>query len=282
MYKPFYKWTLFLILTAISYHHLSGQIHIRTAQVEDISIDNPQELSYLSTGQTIILSNDMLHIDVDAVIQRPTIYWAVQADLNADGQFNLNDPNETFFQTNTGSSTNLMTQIQVPLSVFNAMVNGGVHLRIVVGGNSGFPANQQSISISDNYGGIDFWGACCKIEVGNSSSGNLDENSTNPSQMRSFKKIPTSRNLVTEPIIVLAPNPFDEQTTLTYDLQKTELVSIQLYNNLGQYIKPILPMTTQEAGHYQILINADGLTSGLYFLQIKIGEAFIISQIVKQ
>lgn len=72
------------------------------------------------------------------------------------------------------------------------------------------------------------------------------------------------------------PNPFNPQTIIHYNLKKTDLVKIEIYNALGQKIRTLLEQE-QPAGSHQILWdgrNSTGemVTSGVYFYQISTAE----------
>ncbi len=67
------------------------------------------------------------------------------------------------------------------------------------------------------------------------------------------------------------PNPFNASTSIRYTLAKAGLVNLELYNTLGQRMK-ILVNEFQQAGDYAVKFNADELTSGIYFYQIKAGD----------
>jgi len=64
------------------------------------------------------------------------------------------------------------------------------------------------------------------------------------------------------------PNPFNPQTTIKFDLPKSQQVSLTIYNILGQVIaKPILDQK-YEAGTHELMFNGSALSSGIYLYQI--------------
>jgi hypothetical protein len=67
------------------------------------------------------------------------------------------------------------------------------------------------------------------------------------------------------------PNPFAETTTFNYRLNETGNVSFRIFNANGQLIQTIEQgnMTT---GDHQLVINADQLNNGLYYVQMKTGD----------
>ena len=64
------------------------------------------------------------------------------------------------------------------------------------------------------------------------------------------------------------PNPFNPGTTIEFELPPKENVLIELYNILGQKVKTLLD-TELEIGQHKIEFNAWGLSSGVYFYEIK-------------
>ena len=66
------------------------------------------------------------------------------------------------------------------------------------------------------------------------------------------------------------PNPFNPSTTISYALPKSALVSVKVYNTLGQEVAKLVDEEKQ-AGVYQVRWNAD-VTSGVYYCRIVAGQ----------
>ena len=64
------------------------------------------------------------------------------------------------------------------------------------------------------------------------------------------------------------PNPFNPSTTVTFSLPVNEIVSLSVYNMLGEEIQ-ILQNGFLEAGMYSYNFNAEGLPSGVYFYKLE-------------
>ena len=62
------------------------------------------------------------------------------------------------------------------------------------------------------------------------------------------------------------PNPAKEQTTIQYQLNQSQTVIIELYNNWGQVVKSTT--TTQDAGLHQQQLALSELPAGLYICKI--------------
>lgn len=63
------------------------------------------------------------------------------------------------------------------------------------------------------------------------------------------------------------PNPFNPATTIRYGLPLRSIVTITIYNILGQKIEQVVKKEQSE-GTYEILWNA-GVASGIYFYRIE-------------
>jgi len=65
------------------------------------------------------------------------------------------------------------------------------------------------------------------------------------------------------------PNPFNPSTKITYALPEQGMVTLKVYNTLGEPVF-IENQGTREAGKHDILFNASTLSSGVYFYTIEV------------
>ncbi|MBN1780349.1 SMP-30/gluconolactonase/LRE family protein [bacterium] len=67
------------------------------------------------------------------------------------------------------------------------------------------------------------------------------------------------------------PNPFNPSTMIRFDLCSPEMVTLKIYNSIGEEIETVahghLP-----AGNYQFHWSADGLASGIYLYSLQAGK----------
>ncbi len=64
------------------------------------------------------------------------------------------------------------------------------------------------------------------------------------------------------------PNPFNPTTKISYSIPQSGFVQLNVYDALGNVVKTLVN-ESKDAGYYDIEFNASGLTSGIYFYQIK-------------
>ncbi len=67
------------------------------------------------------------------------------------------------------------------------------------------------------------------------------------------------------------PNPFNPSTTIKFSLPSDELVSLKIYNILGQEVATLLNKD-MKAGSYSVDFNASKLSSGVYIYNIRAGN----------
>jgi hypothetical protein len=95
---------------------------------------------------------------------------------------------------------------------------------------------------------------------------------TNPGDANS---IPTSifdeSNVFTFQLAQNYPNPFNPSTSIRYELKDSRVVTLKIYNSLGQEVKTLVNKL-QSAGIYEVNFNATGLNSGVYFYSFQAGN----------
>jgi Secretion system C-terminal sorting domain/Carboxypeptidase regulatory-like domain len=64
------------------------------------------------------------------------------------------------------------------------------------------------------------------------------------------------------------PNPFNPTTTINYAIKQPGIVVLKVYNIVGQEIQTLVN-GYQSAGRYQVTLNADYLSSGVYFYRLQ-------------
>lgn len=67
------------------------------------------------------------------------------------------------------------------------------------------------------------------------------------------------------------PNPFNPVTQINYDLVKDEFVNITIFDVLGREVNTLVNKD-QKGGKYSVILNAEDMTSGIYFYRISAGD----------
>ncbi len=116
------------------------------------------------------------------------------------------------------------------------------------------------------------------IEVSGSADICSDSLSGNVTGSGSFCSTPTeieSETLTEIPTIFALyqnyPNPLNPSTTISFSIPNEELVSLQVFNSLGEEVAELL-YETKPAGNYSVSFDASELTSGVYFYKISAGD----------
>jgi hypothetical protein len=67
------------------------------------------------------------------------------------------------------------------------------------------------------------------------------------------------------------PNPFNPSTTIRYDLPRTAIVSLRVYDVLGREVA-VLVNEVKEAGRYNAKFDARNMASGFYVYRLQAGN----------
>jgi len=67
------------------------------------------------------------------------------------------------------------------------------------------------------------------------------------------------------------PNPFNPTTTIRYSIPEEQLVTLQIYNSVGEEVIELVN-EVKEAGNYEIEFDSKALSSGIYFYKLNSGK----------
>ncbi len=70
------------------------------------------------------------------------------------------------------------------------------------------------------------------------------------------------------------PNPFGDQTTIAYFLQKPAMVMLEIYNGFGQMVNTLVKENKQPGKHF-VVFDASNLASGMYIYRLRIGDGTV-------
>ena len=66
------------------------------------------------------------------------------------------------------------------------------------------------------------------------------------------------------------PNPFNTTTLIKFDVPQSDLVTLKVYDLLGQEVATLVNEEV-DAGYHQVTFNASDLTTGIYFYTVNAG-----------
>lgn len=76
------------------------------------------------------------------------------------------------------------------------------------------------------------------------------------------------------------PNPFRHKTTLVVELNKTQEVSIRVFDQSGRMLKEILKTTPLPAGRHELQMTDELLYGGLYYISLQTAETHIMKKVI--
>jgi hypothetical protein len=67
------------------------------------------------------------------------------------------------------------------------------------------------------------------------------------------------------------PNPFNNSTVIKYSIPKEGVVTLKIYNTIGEEVTTLINETKQP-GNYEVTFSTEKLTSGVYFYRLQAGS----------
>ena len=77
------------------------------------------------------------------------------------------------------------------------------------------------------------------------------------------------------------PNPFDSKTTITFSLEKGDVVTLEVYNIYGKMIETLASGYLQ-AGEYTYTWQTNGQPRGIYFCALRVGGQSSVKKMIAQ
>lgn len=72
------------------------------------------------------------------------------------------------------------------------------------------------------------------------------------------------------------PNPFNPSTTISFSLSKSSNIKLNIYDALGKIINTLIDNVSYASGFYKVIFDAQGLTSGVYFCELRAGDYSLV------
>lgn len=119
---------------------------------------------------------------------------------------------------------------------------------------------------------------CAWIQTRQAEEGEVFDQEINQSEMESLR---TGQVISLESVALsVYPNPFDQQTTIEYQLHKSAEVSLLIRNTLGQIVEKPVHKEQKYAGKYRYEFQANDLPNGMYFCTLKVGNQQFVKKMV--
>ena len=203
----------------------------------------------------------------------------IKFELKSDGSINA----DGWYVDDIGIL--VYTAVPVELTSFTASIdNDEVLLRWVTGSE----LNNKGFEIQRSSSG-EKWDVMGFVDGHGSTSGKMEYSYTdkNPVQGKAFYRLkqidydgsfkvygPVEVNnelTLTYSLKQNYPNPFNPATVISYQLPEKELVSLKVYNSLGEEVA-VLVNDIKPAGKYEVNFDGSELASGVYVYRISAGS----------
>jgi hypothetical protein len=82
------------------------------------------------------------------------------------------------------------------------------------------------------------------------------------------------------------PNPFNPSTTISYNINKNEIVNLSVYDVSGKLVRVLINNEFKPAGRYQVnfntnnINNTSGLSSGIYYYRLSTGNESVTRKMI--
>ncbi|MEJ5306045.1 MAG: T9SS type A sorting domain-containing protein, partial [Ignavibacteria bacterium] len=76
------------------------------------------------------------------------------------------------------------------------------------------------------------------------------------------------------------PNPFNPSTTINFALPKESIVTLKVYNMIGQEIMTLINGEKINAGYHSVKVDGSKLTSGVYIYKLTAGDFVSVKKMV--
>ena len=238
----------------------------------DLNNYNPATvLQYVQQGGNFILATRMSSAFFDAPLKSYCGVTSVSADMTINQLYSLDNNlvDMTAIATNTNSLVDLVmldsNSTAVPIFAYDSASawkggfrihknNEGVFIYI-----AGRPYRYNLTASYNNYNYmIDNWMTALPVGIKENGQGEV---------VNSYK---LDQNY---------PNPFNPSTSIKYSIPDDGVVSLTVYNTLGQKIASLVNQYKQ-AGNYEVKFDASRFTSGIYFYRLEAGKFTSVKKMI--
>lgn len=76
------------------------------------------------------------------------------------------------------------------------------------------------------------------------------------------------------------PNPFNPTTTIEYSVKSASLFSLDVFDVMGRKVQTLVPNRSHQVGTFSVQLNANSLSSGLYFIRLQSIDGIDVKKIM--
>jgi len=226
---------------------------------------------------------------VDSIVSAGIYEWTIPNTLTTEGRVrisDLSDPNT--YDISDGSFTIQSSKIIMVVSPNGGeILEGGSNYEILWSSNDvEYVKLEYSINngvnwnlITDSIGstGIYLWSVPnvlttqARIKISDVNISSIYDISDEPFRINYIVGVKEDDAVETFNLEQNFPNPFNPMTTVKYQIPEKSLVTVKVYDVLGNEIETLVN-EGKKSGSYEITWYAEGLPSGVYFYQLKAGS----------
>ncbi|MFA5834095.1 MAG: family 16 glycosylhydrolase [Bacteroidota bacterium] len=75
------------------------------------------------------------------------------------------------------------------------------------------------------------------------------------------------------------PNPFNPSTVINFQVPKSSMINLNVYDVLGKQVTSLVS-EVKDAGHYSVVFDGTGLSSGMYFVQLQSDHKTVMKKMI--
>ena len=207
---------------------------------------NTGESFTIENSNRVTTAGPVAVIDIDTNFVPGPNFWRIKPHLKNEGQTYTVTNLEIFMSSDDSTITT---------------ISGSVNIDSIAPGNISVPIDFFTVVTDSNFSGEFSF----NFEI--KSSGWLFWRDIYPDSIISYTanefNVPVSYGLFQN-----YPNPFNPSTKIEYSIPQSSIVLIKVFDILGNEIATLIN-EKKPAGTYEITWSAEGLSSGVYFYQLK-------------
>ncbi|MBU1707428.1 T9SS type A sorting domain-containing protein, partial [bacterium] len=197
----------------------------------------------------------------------------------SDADFSIVTPEMTLFYPNGGELLYVDSTISIEWDAPN--IEGRVQISI----NRDYPVGEWAHIFSNTTNdGQQNWTVAepvsgnCRMRVRAIMATEVEVISENDFEIQSLSTSSRATLPTAFRVLPAAPNPFNPETVITFELPLLCPVKVEVFDRLGRRVS-VLQEETMSAGVHRVTFNGANLSSGIYFVRVQAGSEFDIAKV---